>query len=271
MLCKIMLFMEEKFSLEKFKDILILFDAHDQGSEWGIEKDSSTIWVSMRYLEDNSSSRTTWEIVKQQLKIGYLDINTIISVQPSRALNSVFLAIEFLKQVYCNAEGNTMLYDEWNGFFLNDEITKIKFIDNYSLYNYGKINTSILSDIVSSLYTGLTMDIEYYMDQEWDGEEDEYTGAYKNYFFIRNDIDESIRNKIGNTTLIEKTKEVDKLILKLFRMDKSRVLLLAGKENRNEEIRKWWWHLDKVESGELIVNLEEDYVTYQDKKISIKY
>lgn len=164
-----------------------------------------------------------------------------------------------------------MLYDEWIGFFLNEEITKIKFIDNYNFYNSSKINTSILSDIISSLYTGLTMDIEYYIDAGWDGEEDEYTGAYKNYFLIRNDIDESIRNKIGNTTLIEKTKEVDKLILKLFRMDKSRVLLFAGKENRNEEIRKWWWHLDKVESGELIVNLEEDYVTYQDKKISRKY
>lgn len=266
-----MLFLEEKFSLEKFKDILMLFDAYYLKPDWIIEKDSSTIWVSMHYLEDNLDARNAWESVKQQLKIDYLDINTTIFVQPSRAMNSVFLAIEFLKQVYCNAEGNTMLYDEWSGVFWNDEITKIKFIDNYSFYNYSKINTSILSDIISSLYTGLTMDIEYYMDAGWDGDENKYTGTYKNYFLIRNDIDESIRNKIGNTTLIEKTKEVDKLILKLFRMDKSRVLLLAGKENRNEEIRKWWWHLDKVESGELIVNLEEDYVTYQNKKISIKY
>lgn len=251
--------------------MLMLFNAYYLKPDWGIEKDSFNIWVSMYYLEDDLETREIWESVKQEVKTCYLDINTTIFVQPSRALNSVFFAIEFLKQVYCNVEGNTMLYDEWIGFFLNEEITKIKFIDNYNFYNSSKINTSILSDIISSLYTGLTMDIEYYIDAGWDGEEDEYTGAYKNYFLIRNDIDESIRNKIGNTTLIEKTKEVDKLILKLFRMDKSRVLLFAGKENRNEEIRKWWWHLDKVESGELIVNLEEDYVTYQDKKISRKY
>lgn len=147
----------------------------------------------------------------------------------------------------------------------------MKFENTRKFYDYNLINKQITFNIIKSLCFEFSSGIEYIEEEGvWEKNEiNEYIDLFYNMFIMRDDLENKFIYKSKNKEVIKELKQLDSLILKLLMIDNSKLLIQSNINNDNKLIKNWWWHLDKVNSGELVVNLKEEFIKFHNTKISI--
>ena len=262
----IVLFMDK--ILDKTQKSLVLkqFNAVDQGTQWAVEKNGGWIWIDF-----DTNDKTVWESITNKIEdpIKNVDIKESIFVQPSKEISTDCLALDFCQAIreLCKEYCNVYLYHEFSGFYNNDEITYLRPMSARMFFDKRKINKDILNQLVDHLFVLFTEYLE--LVQEWDDDESAYILMFKYLFGMRDDIVEYM--ELADNSIVTNLKKVDEAILKVLQEDHNERLLLSYCYRMEKPIKNWWWHLDKVKSGELIVNLADGYVEYKKCKISILY
>ncbi|MDQ0171832.1 hypothetical protein [Paenibacillus tundrae] len=271
----IVMYMEEELSTEKLENILLEFNAKNQISSWAMERSNSWIWVKYYILKHHDEIRDIWcDISKDMVKDveQTTNVKTAFFIQPSRDRNAVFFALSFCKEIYTilDTNKNVFLYHGASGFFANEEIANLQFMNTQQFYDSRFANNAIVESIIECLNNEVTGGIECVEEEGgWDGEELQYIDLFRNLFKMREQLQVLVKS-INNTALFNaKIIDIDKLILRLLDIDDEKLLISAGDQNRDYPINSWWWHLDQVKSGVLKVHVEEGFVIYQGQIVLI--
>lgn len=258
------LFMDKLLGREQKSLVLKEFNAIDQVTQWAVEKNGGWIWIDFE-----RDGQTIWKSITNKLinSIKNVEIKDVIYVRPSKEISTDCLALEFCQAITRLCEGycNVYLYHEFSGFYKNDEITFLRPISAGQFYDKRKINKDILKQLVDNVLLLFTEYLE--LVQEWDDDESEYILMFKYLFNMRDDINEYTR--LADNSIIANIKKVDEIILEILQEDHNKRLLLSYCYRLEKPIKNWWWHLEKVESGDLVVKLEDGFIEYNNCKISI--
>ncbi|KQY90157.1 hypothetical protein ASD24_24955 [Paenibacillus sp. Root52] len=271
----IVMYMEEELSIDKLESILLKFNAKNQISSWAMEQFNSWIWVNYYILKHHDEIRNIWcDISKDMVKDVEQTINvkTALFIQPSRDRNAVFFALSFCKEIYTilDTNKNVFLYHGDSGFFANEEIANLQFMNTQQFYDSRFANNAVAESIIECLNDEVTGGIECVEEEGgWDGEELQYIDLFRNLFKMREQLRVVVKSINNTVSFNAKIIDVDELILRLLDVDDDKLLISAGDQNRDYPINSWWWHLDQVEAGILKVHVKEGVVIYQGQIILI--
>ncbi|MFP4978673.1 hypothetical protein ACE6ED_24925 [Paenibacillus sp. CN-4] len=258
-IANLVLFMEEEIDEKIFDSMLKSYGANKQITEWNIEKSDACLWVRHSLLEDDLESKEIFKDIIQfsSEELKNWKVKSAIFVQPSKEMNAIFLAASFCKFIYqnLNKNKNILLYHGQSGIFINEQIENLRFENSTTFYDFRTVYDRLHEKMVDDLIQEFSWILESYEDDEgWDGKEIQYTDLLKNLFMIRSDITPSLH--LISPKKVENLKLVDKKILSILSVDPEKLAVLAGIDNRNAPLKEWWWHLDMVNSGDLLVDVE---------------
>lgn len=253
------LFMEEEFDGEILDSIIKSYGGNKQLTEWVVEKSGACLWVRHRLIENDMESKEilTDIIQSSSEEIKNWKMKSAIFIQPSKDMNANFLATSFCKFLYqnLNKNKNVLLYHGQSGIFINEQLENLRFENSSKFYDFRMINDILIEKMINDLIQEFSWIIECYEDDEgWDGKETQYTDLLKNLFMIRSDINMNLH--LISPKQVENLKQVDNKILSILSIDSEKLSVFAGRDNRNAPLMDWWWHLDMVNSGELLVDVE---------------